>query len=157
MKQIVFNAGGNYVAAMFFGALPLLVLLVPLLGVRRETSRAYRFNRRLYHLPVLGLLAAYYAVIYWWLFYDQFYAVVAERPGTWELQYRVPDRSTEIDVERIADVRVSSGDLRTHEMARILIETADGEIYQSAQVSLARANEYLEAISLLRETETGAE
>ena len=155
VQEIVFNIGGNYVAALFWCAAPLIVILLGILARMMGWSRdRMAFARRYWYMPLLVPLVLYYGFIYWWLFYDQFYRVLVRDDNTWQLEYRMPTRTRTISADDIADFQTVTGDIRTYRMIRIAISTKDGEKYLSAQVAEDDADFYLNLLQQVKESPT---
>jgi hypothetical protein len=151
MREFMFNPGGNYLAAALLGIIPLVILMVAWQQpATRELSWGWQISKRLYGLPLFVLLLGYYGLLYWWLFYDQFYRLEVQPRGLWKLEYRLPTRSYTLADKDIAALDLESGDLRTYRMTRLVIVTVDGERYPSAQVSERQAEEYRAIVAQLR-------
>jgi hypothetical protein len=150
--EFFFNSGGGAVTAALFGSAPLVILIVAWRqGATRRLSRAWQISKHLYGLPLIVLLLGYYALLYWWLFYDQFYRLEVQPGGFWKLEYRLPARDKIIATRDIADLVLESGDLRTHRMTRLVIITADGKHYPSAQITERQAKEYRAILARFRQ------
>ena len=151
MTVVDFNVRGNIVAALFLMSLPLIVVLIGMLAVRRgRTSAGWRFNRRLHQLPVIVCLALYSAVIYRQFFYDQFYWLTVTEEGRWQFEYYLPSRTVAIDPATIRDIRAFTGDLWTYRDVRLVIETSGGRVFTSTQVSRHDEGTSMEILTRLR-------
>jgi hypothetical protein len=73
VNSIYIEPGGAYVAALYFSALPPLLLLVVWFMRRMRGETGLWMARRFGYWPLIVLLAAFYGVVWRWLFYDQFY------------------------------------------------------------------------------------
>ena len=102
--------------------------------------------KRYWYMPIIAPILIYYGFVYWWLFYDQFYSILIRNDATWQLEYRMPVRIKKVPVNDILTIQSVTGDMRTHEMTRILIFTRDGNRYSSAQVAPEDKDFYLEIL-----------
>jgi len=147
MHSIHFNPMGNYVAALFWCVLPLVIIIIGELRHRKGIGKnKWSFVKRYWYLPILIPLFLYYGIIYRWLFYDQFYWITVKNNGTWELEYSVPSRIKTIMADDISDIQAVTGNMWTHRMVRILISTKDGKKYLSAQVSKSDKDYYIKLL-----------
>ena len=152
MREFMFNPDGNYAAPAYFGVVPLVLLLLTLWqGAVPELTRNWQASKCRYSLALFVPLLILYGSIYWWLFYDQFYRLEAQPEGFWKLEYRLPTRDKIIATRDIADLALETGDIRTHRMTRLVIITADGEHYPSAQISERQAQEYRAILAQFRQ------
>ncbi len=152
MREFLFNPGGGTIAAALFGSAPLVILMVAWQQrAASQLSWGWQISKRLYGLPLVVLLLGYYALLYWWLFYDQFYRLEVRPEGLWKLEYRLPTRDKIIATSNIADLALESGDLRTYQMMRLVIVTASGERYPSAQISERQAQQYRAILAQFRQ------
>lgn len=152
MREFLFNPGGNYAAATYFGVIPLILFLLALWqGAAPELTQSGQAGRRRTSLVLLVLLLILYGSIYWWLFYDQFYRLEIRPDGLWQLEYRLPTRSILLAATTISALDLESGGLRTYRMTRLVIVTADGERYPSAQISERQAKEYRAILAQFRQ------
>ena len=144
MHSIHFNALGNIVAALFFFTLPLVIIIIGAWARRKGFDQTrWLIAKRYWYLPILIPFALYYAVIYRWLFYDQFYWVTIKNDGTWQLEYYLPPRTVTITEDDISDIQIAAGDIWTYRDVRILILTKDGKRYLSTQVSASDRDYYI--------------
>ncbi|MGA1871658.1 MAG: hypothetical protein ACMUJM_24285 [bacterium] len=147
MNSIHFNPIGNLIAALFLCMLPLIIIIIGTLARRKGIGKnGWSFAKRYWYLPIVVPLFLYYAIIYRWLFYDQFYWISIKNKGTWQLEYSVPTRIKTIMADDISSIQAVTGDIWTHKMVRILISTNDGKEYLSAQVSESDKDYYLKLL-----------
>lgn len=147
MQEIAFNPGGAYVAAVYLSLGPVIILIIAYFV--RKSGRAtdrWGVTKRYWFLPIGIPLVLYYGIIYWWLFYDQFYRIVIHDGITWELEYKIPTRIKAISGNDISAIRSVTGDMRTYRSARILILTKDGKRYLSSQISKRDTEYYLKIL-----------
>lgn len=151
MHAIHFNSMGNVVAALFFFSLPLFIVVAGALA-RGENAESKRWHlaRRYGYLPLLIPLILYYGIIYRWLFFDQFYRIHIDESGAWRLVYYLPPRERVIQARNIERVDYFTGDIWTYKTIRILISTADGKQYLSAQVSPRDKDFYINLLTRYR-------
>jgi hypothetical protein len=151
MTVVDFNVRGNTVAALLLMSLPLVIIVVGMIAVRRgRTSIGWRLNRRLYHLPLIVCLALYSGIIYRQFFYDQFYWLMVEDDGRWQFEYYLPSRTETIDPATIRDIRIFTGDLWTFRDVRLVIETTGGREFTSTQVPRYDREAYMNILTRLR-------
>jgi hypothetical protein len=150
MSSLLFNPAGSYLAAGWLGLGPLLIGLAVARQRRRSAATSRRNAGRWLWSLVLAPLLLYYGVLYWWLFYDQFYELNWSADTTWRLSYRLPSRSYTVAVADISDLRIVTGDLRTYRMARLQITTRDGHRWLSAQLKPSVAEDYLRQLQRLQ-------
>lgn len=97
------------------------------------------------------MLVAYYAVIWNWLFRDQFYDLVPISDGRWDVRYRMPERVQSLQPGEI--VRIYGDNLGSitggATTGRVVIELADGTRIRSAQVARHRIADYVDTLQAL--------
>ena len=143
MEILIIQPGGAYQAALYFSAIPLLILLVVWLIRRHRGEAGLWLARRIGYMPLILLLLVYYGIVWRWLFYDQFYSVQRLSESAWELEYLMPRRSEVISTREMVgisadDITSISGGMTT---TRIAIAMQDGRLYRSAQIARYRVND----------------
>lgn len=150
MQAIALHPGGAYSAAGYFGVLPLVLLGAVWIARRVQGETGLWGASRFGYWPLAALLAAYYGVIWNWLFHDQFYGIEPMSHSEWRLQYRMPERIEALNPGEISAVRGENlASLTGGTTGRIVIELADGRRFVSAQVGRHRIPRYVEAIEKL--------
>lgn len=150
MQPLVIQPGGAYQAALYFSALPLVILVVVWVMRRSQGEVGLWGVGHFGYWPLIVLLVAYYGVIWRWLFHDQFYGVEPESATLWHLQYRMPDREKSLNAFDVADIRAEDlASLTGGTTARIIIEMRDGSRYRSAQVARHRIQSQVAALRAL--------
>lgn len=147
MQTVQFNPTGNYIAAAYFCVIPIIIFVIGTLTRRkfRDSNSLSLIKRYLYFLILLLLI--YYAIIYKWLFHNQFYWITLANNGTWKIEYPVPARSKTITVGDISSIRAVTGDIWTYKMMRISISTKGGDEYISSQIPISKKDYYLELLN----------
>jgi hypothetical protein len=146
MHLIGFNQQGNYFAAIFFSVLPLLILLAGLIMHRRGAGEEkWLIVRQYLYLPIVVPLVIYYAIVYRWLFYEQFYRIKINNDN-WHIEYSIPNKTKTIRTDDISSIRAVGGDIWTYKMVRILITTRNEKQYLSAQVGESDKNYYIDLL-----------
>lgn len=149
MEPIVLRAEGIPFAAVYFSALVVLLLFVVWLMRRWQGQSGLWDVQRFGYWPVL-LIVAYYAVIWHWLFYDQFVRINQDSQTVWYLQYRMPDREYALNAYDIADIRGENlPSLTGGSTARIIIEMRDGSRYRSAQIPRYEVKDFVARLRAL--------
>lgn len=144
---MVIQPGGAYLAASYFTALPLVILLVAWIARRMQGDRGLWGASRFGSWPLVVLLVAYFGVIWNWLFRDQFYKIEPVSGREWRLQYRMPDSTKTLDPREIAVVGAKDlASITGGTTGRIVIELADGTRFRSAQVGRHRIPQLLELL-----------
>ena len=92
-------------------------------------------------------LVFYFALLWMWLFHDQFYELVPQENGEWQMVYEMPQRTTTIDIADIEEIEPGWGGKA---YTRIVINMQDGTRYQSAQMSRFHLKETIDALNALR-------
>lgn len=149
-QEIWFNPGGNYTAAGVLALLPLIVLaLARKMRLEGKGTGRWEITGK-YAYPLIAVpLILYFGILYWWLFQGQFYRLVIRDSGVWTLDYRMPNRSRELAVEEITNIRAVSGGMRTYRMSRICLTTSGGE-YCSAQFAPGNTEKYLRLLERMK-------
>ncbi|XOV84034.1 MAG: hypothetical protein ACFHXK_02735 [bacterium] len=148
MELLVIPPGGAYRAALFFAVLPVFVGGLALWAARTRSSPKKSLLQKFGFLPLLLLLVVYYAVIWQWLFYNQFYAVTKKSETQWVLEYLAPSRSHPIDPSNLVDIStqdissVTGGSSTT----RLVLKTRDGRTFRSAQIARHRADDHVQKL-----------
>lgn len=156
MQGIVINPAGAYTAAFYFSLLPGVILIFAYLRRKRGKSTGkWEVSRQYWYLPIDLPVLLYFGLIYWWLFYDQFYRIIIQSNDSWKLEYLMPKRTKVIFSSDISEIQAVTGDIRTYKMTRILILTKDGKRYLSAQISQGETKDYLEIITKYLRNSTG--
>lgn len=135
MNLVQISTRGAMFALQYFSALPAIGLVVYGLALRFGSSPR-RWQTR-HTVAAVAMIGPYFAIVWSWLFADQFYRVRAESPERWRLEYVMPARSELVDVAEVSRVARIPGAKLTW---RILIETHGGRRYESAQIGRASAD-----------------
>jgi len=148
MEIFLVQPGGAYRAALYFALLPLVLVALVLLVKRTQAIAKTSLLERFGYLPLLVMLAAYYGLIWQWLFYGQFYAVLDDSETQWRLEYLAPKRHASIDVARISSISKQNAYSATgaSTTARLLVEMDDGRVLRSAQMAYHKAEDHLQRL-----------
>ncbi|ROR32364.1 hypothetical protein [Inmirania thermothiophila] len=129
VRSIDFNAAANLAAAVFFLAVPVVVVLGLAWWGRLRVRR-----------PALALAAVmvYEALVLYSAVWGQFHRIDVDAEGRWLLHYWLPARTVVLGPRNVAAVRAAPGDPWTWRTVRVVVETRDGRRLRSTQFGRER-------------------